>query len=92
MSCMTGARHAMLTWNEENALATGVKGDPNRGVTELGKQAIKKLQEKKMILDVSHINEKSFWDVIDLATANILYSGISFQCEGTGKRSKKPDR
>ena len=42
-----GARHAMLTWNEENALATGVKGDPNRGVTELGKQAIKKLQEKK---------------------------------------------
>ena len=66
-----GARHAMLTWNEENALATGVKGDPNRGVTELGKQAIKKLQEKKMILDVSHINEKSFWDVIDLATGPI---------------------
>lgn len=26
-----GARHAMLTWNEQNALATGVQGDPGRG-------------------------------------------------------------
>ena len=29
-----GARHAMLTWNEENALATGAKADPSRGLTE----------------------------------------------------------
>lgn len=69
-----GCRHAMLTWNEENALATGVKGNPDRGVTELGKKAAKLIQEKKMILDVSHINEKSFWDVMDLATAPVLAS------------------
>lgn len=69
-----GARHAMLTWNEQNALATGVKGDPERGLTELGKQAAKKIQQKKMILDVSHINEKSFWDVMELTTAPILAS------------------
>ena len=69
-----GARHAMLTWNEENALATGVKGNPERGVTELGKKAIKIIQEKKMIMDVSHLNEKSFWDVIDVAEGPILAS------------------
>ena len=69
-----GCRHAMLTWNEENALATGVKGTPDRGVTELGKKAIKLIQDKKMILDVSHLNEKSFWDVINATTAPILAS------------------
>lgn len=69
-----GCRHAMLTWNEENALATGVKGTPDRGVTELGKKAIKIIQDKKMILDVSHLNEKSFWDVMEATTAPILAS------------------
>lgn len=69
-----GARHAMLTWNEENPLATGVKGNPDRGVTELGRKAIKIIQDKKMILDVSHLNEKSFWDVIDASNGPILAS------------------
>lgn len=68
------ARHAMLTWNEENPLATGVKGNPDRGVTALGRKAIQKIQEKKMILDVSHLNEKSFWDVMDVSNGPILAS------------------
>lgn len=58
-----GARHASLTWNEENSLATGVKGDSHRGLTELGKRAVRKINQKNMLLDVSHLNEKSFWDV-----------------------------
>ena len=33
-----GIRHASLTWNEENKLATGAKGDSGRGLTELGKK------------------------------------------------------
>ncbi|MEA4987961.1 MAG: membrane dipeptidase [Anaerovorax sp.] len=69
-----GARHAMLSWNEQNALATGVQGDPNRGLTDLGKQAVKKIMNKNMIMDVSHLNEKSFWDVISMAQSPIIAS------------------
>lgn len=69
-----GARHAMLSWNEENALATGVQGTPSRGLTTLGKQAVKKIIEKHMIMDVSHLNEASFWDVADLASEPIIAS------------------
>lgn len=69
-----GVRHAMLTWNEENLLATGVQGDPSRGVTGLGKKAVRMLQEKHMIMDVSHLNERSFWDVMDMAEGPILAS------------------
>ena len=82
-----GCRHAMLTWNEENALATGVKGTPDRGVTELGKKAIKLIQDKKMILDVSHLNEKSFWDVMDHTTAPILASHSNARALASAKRN-----
>ncbi len=69
-----GVRHAMLTWNEQNPLATGVQGDPDRGLTVLGKKAVRMIQEKKMIMDVSHLNERSFWDVIAVAEGPILAS------------------
>lgn len=60
-----GFRHVSLTWNEQNSLATGVKGDENRGLTQNGKNIIKIINELGMILDVSHINEKSFWDIVN---------------------------
>ncbi len=58
-----GVRHIGLTWNESNELATGQSGDSNRGVTNLGKDAIKIIDELDILLDVSHLNDKSFWDV-----------------------------
>lgn len=70
-----GARHASLTWNEENLLATGVNGNPERGLTDLGKKAVKKIiNSKNMLLDVSHLNEKSFWDVIKETQGPIIAS------------------
>ena len=60
-----GIRHAMLTWNEANNLATGIKGNPDYGITSLGKKFIKYMNEHKMIVDVSHLNEKSFYDVLN---------------------------
>lgn len=59
-----GIRHAMLTWNEANHLATGIKGNPDHGLTPLGKEFIKYMNEHKMIVDVSHLNEKSFYEVL----------------------------
>lgn len=61
-----GVRHAMLTWNEENEFATGI-GSPHtrRGVTELGIEALHKMEELGMLVDVSHANEQTFWDVYD---------------------------
>ncbi len=58
-----GVRHIGLTWNETNAFATGQSGDKNRGLTELGVEAIKIIEELKMIVDLSHANDKTFWDV-----------------------------
>lgn len=69
-----GFRHAMLTWNEENKYATGAKANPNRGVTEEGIKLLKKMQEKDMIIDLAHLNEKSFYDALKVVNKNIIYS------------------
>lgn len=58
-----GVRHIGLTWNETNAFATGQKGDPNRGLTDLGIEAVKIIEELGIVLDLSHANDKTFWDV-----------------------------
>ncbi len=69
-----GVRHIIMSWNEENDFATGVKGTPGRGLTELGKAAAKKILSKNMILDVSHGNENTFWDIVNLADGPIVAS------------------
>lgn len=87
-----GARHAMLTWNEQNALGTGVQGDPTRGLTELGKKAARKIQDKNMILDVSHANEKTFWDIISLANAPIIASHSNAYALSCAARNLKDEQ
>ena len=67
-----GARHASLTWNEENPLATGALGTPERGLTDLGRRAVRKIEDLGMILDVSHLNDTSFWDLLDAASGPVV--------------------
>ena len=69
-----GARIGMLTWNEENLLATGAKGDSQDGLTELGRRAVRRMQNLGMIVDVSHLNDGGFKDVIRLAQAPVIAS------------------
>lgn len=58
-----GARLFSLTWNGENAYASGcaVEG----GLKPKGLEAIGLLNDLRMALDVSHINEQGFWQAVD---------------------------
>ena len=69
-----GFRHAMLTWNEENKYATGAKANPERGLTEEGVKLLKRMQELDMIIDLAHLNEKSFYEALEVVNKNIIYS------------------
>lgn len=71
---MLGVRHASLTWNEQNDLATGVRGDKDRGLTTYGVDAIKKMENLGIIVDVSHANEKTFWDIYNTAKKPFIAS------------------
>jgi len=69
-----GARHAILTWNEANDLGAGALSGKDYGLTEIGKKAARKVQDKGMLLDTSHLNEAGFWDIVKLATRPFVAS------------------
>jgi len=69
-----GVRLAMLTWNEANALAAGAMSGEDYGLTEAGVRAARRLRRLGMAVDVSHLNERGFWDVVRLADGPVLAS------------------
>ena len=63
-----GVRGASLTWSRRNAFAAGCcKAGEYReipgGLTDLGKEALARMEELGMYLDVSHLNNEGFGDV-----------------------------
>lgn len=67
-----GVRIITLTWNHDNKIASGVLGNSDFGVTDFGKSVIDKMSDLKMIVDVSHISEKAFWEVSDISKMPII--------------------
>ncbi len=55
-----GLRLGMLTWNEENRFAAGAAQDPAKGLTDLGRQALRRMEDLGMLIDVSHLNDGGF--------------------------------
>lgn len=64
-------RVASLVWNEDNALACGAKAG-NKHLTPLGIKAIQTMNKLNMLIDVSHLCERGFYDVIALSTKPII--------------------
>lgn len=67
-----GVRVMSITWNEDNLLGCGAQTNIDNGLTEFGKEYIRKLNEKKIIIDISHSSEKTFWDTVKLSEAPIV--------------------
>ena len=69
-----GVRVLTLTWNLRNSIGDGVLERTNGGLTNFGIEVLKKAEEFGIVVDVSHLNEAGFWDVIENATAPIIAS------------------
>lgn len=63
-----------LTWNHANALSGSSQEEPERGLSSLGRQFMEKMEDLHILVDVSHLSEAGFWDVVELARVPILAS------------------
>ena len=61
-----GLRSIALTHNTRNQFADGCAENPAEGLSNLGKKFIEELNNLKILIDLSHISEPSFWDVLDI--------------------------
>ena len=69
-----GVRSICLTWNHKNNIGSGVYSDSNENITPFGVDVIKRMNDLGMIVDVSHLSEKSFWDIISHSSHPIIAS------------------
>lgn len=57
-----GVRMIAPTWNFKNKLACGIAEKDDTGFTEFGKEVLREMNRLNIILDVSHLSVKSFYD------------------------------
>lgn len=69
-----GVRAIGLTWNFANEVADGVMEKRGGGLTNFGYEVIEEMNRLGMMIDVSHLSEQGFWDVINISNTPIMAS------------------
>ena len=76
-----GARYITLTWNNSTSWASSAADESKnnlpfgtKGLTAFGKEIVQHMNALGMIVDISHVGEQTFWDVINTATKPVIAS------------------
>jgi membrane dipeptidase len=73
-----GLRSLGPVWSRPNAFGHGVPflcpSSPNTGpgLTDLGKELVRQCNKLRLVIDLSHINERGFWDVAAISNAPLI--------------------
>lgn len=94
-----GVRYMTLTWNNSTNWATSAMEETNdsllhqpKGLSAFGKQVIKKMNSLGMMIDLSHVGEKTFWDAIKITTKPVIVSHSSTYALAPVFRNLKDDQ
>jgi membrane dipeptidase len=73
-----GARYMTLTWSNSNRLG-GSSGDDgrDRGLTDLGRRVVARMNDLGMLVDVSHVSDATFFDALRATRLPVLASHSS---------------
>lgn len=76
-----GVRYMTLTWNNSTSWASSAKDESagsmpagTVGLNTLGKDIVRRMNALGMLVDLSHVGEKTFWDAINLTTKPVIVS------------------
>jgi membrane dipeptidase len=75
-----GVRYMTLTWSNTNDWgdSSGDIDDPkvqhHNGLTDFGKQVVLEMNRLGMMVDISHVADKTFWDAIAVSKAPVIAS------------------
>ena len=69
-----GVRYMSPAWSVSTSWA-GSSGDAvgeNRGLNDFGKQVVREMNRLGMMVDVSHVSDKTFWDIVNTSTKPVV--------------------
>lgn len=83
-----GVRYMTLTWNNNNSWATSAEyesgnqkidgkvdtASQKKGLSDFGKEVVRRMNKLGMMIDLSHPGEQTFWDAISISTKPVLVS------------------
>ncbi|MFM7646285.1 MAG: dipeptidase [Sphingomonadales bacterium] len=79
-----GMRYLTLTWNNSTEWATSARDESGAGVTlakkglsEFGKELVRRLNQLGVIVDLSHVGEQTFYDALAVTTKPVLLTHSS---------------
>ncbi|MGB5499167.1 MAG: dipeptidase [Maribacter sp.] len=82
-----GVRYMTLTWNNSTSWATSasdetaedgaLNSEGKKGLTAFGKQIVRRMNTLGMMVDISHVGEQTFWDVIETTAKPVIASHSS---------------
>jgi len=92
-----GVRYMTLSWSNTNEWAdsSGDIDDPkiqhHNGLTDFGKQVVLEMNRLGMIVDISHVADKTFWDAIAVTKAPVIASHSSARALCNAPRNMTDD-
>ncbi len=76
-----GVRYMTLTWNNSTSWATSAMEETHdsllhqpKGLSDFGKQVVKKMNDLGMMVDLSHVGYQTFWDAINATSKPVIVS------------------
>ena len=97
-----GVRYITLTWNNSTPWATSASDESNpegaknsegkKGLTSFGKQVVQKMNSLGMMVDISHVGEQTFYDVIAITAKPVIASHSSVYNLCPHKRNLKDEQ
>src|SRR5678809_887757 len=73
-----GVRYMTLTWNNTNNWADAGRGEKkHNGLSDFGKDVVREMNRLGMMVDVSHVSDKTMSDALDVSKAPIIASHSS---------------
>lgn len=73
-AAIDGVTAINLTWNYANALSGSSKEQSERGLSTVGRDFVRKMEDLHILVDVSHLSEAGFWDVAEIASRPFIAS------------------
>lgn len=83
-----------LTWNDENEIGYPAVGGDRRGLKPFGREVLSRMDDLRILADVSHLNEAGFWDVIERSQLPPVasHSNCRWLCEVARNLTKEQAR